>query len=196
MRKRRHSNWIRMPLGSAAVIAMIAACSSQAPDQDQNLANAMVVNDSGAAVSQPAQTAPAPGTGAGLPDDRMPLSEPKGPIDPKSAEGAGQVVQHYGALIEQKKFAEAAGLWEDPKAADTFDKRLSDLLEVHAQVGKPGGMEGAAGSSYITVPFSLYGTTSGGEPFRCAGEATLRRVNDVPGSTPRQRQWHIRTIEC
>lgn len=196
MRKRRHSNWIRMPLGSAAVIAMIAACSSQAPDQDQNLANAMVVNDSGAAVSQPAQTAPAPGTSAGLPDDRTPLSEPKGPIDPKSAEAAGQVVQHYGALIEQKKFAEAAGLWEDPKAADRFDKRLSDLREVHAQVGKPEGMEGAAGSSFITVPISLYGTTSAGQPFRCAGNATLRRVNDVPGSTPGQREWHLTTIEC
>lgn len=48
-----------------------------------------------------------PGTPGGLPDDRNPLIEPKGPIDPKSAEGAGQVVQLYAALIGEAKFAEA-----------------------------------------------------------------------------------------
>lgn len=193
MRKRRHSNWIRMPLGSAAVIAMIAACSSQAPDQDQNLANAMVVNS---AAPTAGQEAPTPGMAEGLSDDRTPLPEPKGPIDPKSAEAAGQVLQSLGALTEQKKFKEATALWEDSKAAAAFTNRFDDYREIHLQVGKPGNMEGAAGSSYITVPVSLYGTTAAGAPFKCGGEATLRRVNDVPGSTESQRAWHIRAIEC
>jgi hypothetical protein len=29
-----------------------------------------------------------------------------------------------------------------------------------------------------------------------AGRATLRRVNDVPGSTAAQRRWHIQTIDA
>ena len=36
-----------------------------------------------------------------LPDDKTPLEEPQGAIDPKSVEAAGQVVQSFGALIEQ-----------------------------------------------------------------------------------------------
>jgi hypothetical protein len=185
-----------MPLGSAVVIAMIAACSAQAPDRDQNLANATVMNGAVPPESPSSQAAPAPGTPAGLPDDRTPQAEPKGPIDAASAEAAGQVVQRYGALIEQKKFNIAAGLWEDAKEADSFAKRFSDYREVHLQVGKPGNMEGAAGSVYVTVPVSLYGTSSAGSPFKCSGEATLRRVNDVPGSTAEQREWHIHAIEC
>lgn len=185
-----------MPVGSAAVIAMIAACSSQAPNQDQNLANATVVNTAVPSAGQNPQAAPAPGSAEGLPDDRTPLAEPKGSIDPKSAEAAGQVMQSLGALIEQKKFGEAEDLWEDSKAARDFTSRFDDYREIHAQVGKPGDMEGAAGSIYVTVPVSLYGTTPTGAPFKCGGEASLRRVNDVPGSTASQRRWHITTIEC
>lgn len=196
MRKRRHGKWIRMPVGSAAVIAMIAACSSQAPRQDENLTNATVLNNAVPSAGHSPQAAPAPGTAEGLPDDRTPLTEPKGPIDPKSAEAAGQVMQSLGALMEQKKFGEAGDLWEDSKAASAFTNRFDDFREIHAQVGKPVNMEGAAGSIYVTVPVSLYGTTSTGAPFKCGGEATLRRVNDVPGSTESQRRWHIRAIEC
>ena len=55
-------------------------------------------------------------------------------------------------------------------------------------------MEGAAGSSYVTVPVVVYGRAPGGA-FSRSGSATLRRVNDVPGSTEVQRRWHIERIE-
>ena len=196
MRKRSRTNWIRLPIGSAVVIAMIAACSSQTPRQDENLANATVVNDAVPPVNHSPQAAPAPGTAEGLADDQTPLSEPKGTIDAKSAEAAGQVVQSLGAMIEQKRFSEAENLWADSKAARAFTNRFDDYREIHAQVGKPGATEGAAGSIYITIPVSLYGTTPTGTPFKCGGHATLRRVNDVPGSTESQRRWHITAIEC
>jgi hypothetical protein len=131
-----------------------------------------------------------------LPDDRTPLEEPKGPIDPKSAEAAGQVLQHYAALIEQGRWKEGSDLWGDPGAADKF--RATDLArypEVHLEIGKPGDMEGAAGSSYITVPTVFYGKTEAGGAFRRAADVILRRVNDVPGSTEAQRRWHIERIE-
>jgi hypothetical protein len=196
MRKVKRKNWIRVPVGSIVVVAAIAACSSQAPrPQDSNLSNGVAVNGD-APSTEPEIAAPAPGTAGGLPDDRTPLSEPQGPIDPKSAEAAGQVVQHYGALIEQKRFDEAALLWNDAKAAKTFGERFRTYREIHVQVGKPADMEGAAGSIYITVPVVVNGASSSGSPFTCRGDATLRRANDVPGSTEKQRRWHIAGIEC
>lgn len=124
------------------------------------------------------------------PDERMPLAEPKGAIDPKSAEAAGQVAQHYGALIEQNRWAEAADYWGDKDAAGTFAKDLQSKRLKHLEIGKPGEMEGAAGSSYVTLPVSFYGESN-----RSAANIVLRRVNDVPGSTDAQRRWHIERIE-
>jgi hypothetical protein len=145
----------------------------------------------------PSEANPAPpGTPGGLPDDRTPLEEPKGPVDPKSAEGAGQVVQRYGGLLEQRQFADARRLWGDGGKASglseaQFIAAYDKYATIHSEVGKPTGMEGAAGSSYITVPFHLYGTLKSGAAFNMVGPLTLRRINDVPGSTEAQRRWHI-----
>lgn len=130
-----------------------------------------------------------------LPDDRTPLEEPNGPIDPKSAEGAGQVVQRYGALIEQKRFAEAEKLWSSAKSAQDFALQLKRYPEAHLEIGHPGDMEGAAGSIYVTVPVIFYGDDVNGAEFRRQADVILRRVNDVPGSTEEQRRWHIERIE-
>jgi hypothetical protein len=138
---------------------------------------------------------PAPGSAGGLPDDRTPLSEPKGSIDPKSAEAAGQVVQHFGALVEQKRFAEAEQLWGHAQSAHAFTGELSRYSEVHLQIGKPGETEGAAGSIYDTVPVVFYGKQKDGGSFSRKAEVTVRRVNDVPGSTEAQRRWHIDRVE-
>ena len=139
---------------------------------------------------------PAPGTSGGLPDDRTPLEEPNGPIDPKSAEGAGQVVQLYGGLLEQRRFADARKQWADGGRASglteaQFVAAYDKYAVIHSEVGKPAGMEGAAGSSYIAVPFHLFGTLKSGGRFNLVGPLTLRRVNDVPGSTQAQLRWHI-----
>jgi hypothetical protein len=148
-----------------------------------------IANDAGSAtVPEPGS----PGTPGGLPDDRTPLAEPKGPIDPKSAEGAGQVVQLYAALIEERKFADADTAWR--KGIDQgplVPARLAATREVHGEVGKPFDQEGAAGSSFVMVPLRLYGLDKAGKRFNFIGPLTLRRVNDVDGSTPEQRRWHI-----
>ena len=116
------------------------------------------------------------------------LPEPKGPIDPKSVEAAGQVVQHYGALIEQQRYAEAEKLWGDAGAAAAFTRQLRP--QTHLEIGELGDSEGAAGSIYTTMPVVFYG-----DDFRRRASVILRRVNDVPGSTAAQRRWHIERIE-
>lgn len=183
----------------AATLLLIAGCSAPAGPADNS-------NDrSEAAAPAPAanQAAPmppgpaAPGTPGGLPDDRKPISE--APFDEKSAQGAADVVQRYFALVEAAKYGEARRLWD--RGGDSSGKTEADFAadfgnyrDYHAEVGAPGAMEGAAGSSYVEVPVQLYGHLKDGSRFRQPAKVTLRRVNDVPGSTAEQRRWHISDV--
>src|SRR5215212_2867539 len=85
-----------MRLKTAALCLFVVtfpACN-RAEKEATNLAPAEVVKN-----ENPPATATEARVEGVLPNDRTPLAEPKGPIDPKSIEAAGQVVQHYGALI-------------------------------------------------------------------------------------------------
>ena len=177
----------------AACLATLAA--SGCTNTEQTSVSSNTATDAAPTTNAVEAAPPEPGTSGGLPDDRAPISEPKGAIDPKSAEAAGQAMQSYGALIEQKRFAEAEQFWGDRAAAKPLSDGLRANRENPLQVGKPGGMEGAAGSSYVTVPIVLYGIDSAGKSFSRSGEAVLRRVNDVPGSTEAQRRWHIEQLK-
>ena len=54
-----------------------------------------------------------------------------------------------------------------------------------------GDTEGAAGSIYIEFPVTVTGILAKGGGFHLSGPMTLKRVNDVDGSTAQQRRWHI-----
>jgi hypothetical protein len=140
----------------------------------------------------------APGTPGGLPDDRTPLAE--GPTAPQSAQGAGQVVQSYFALLESGRYAEARKLWTEGGRAsgatpEGFAARFAAYESYHANIGAPGRIEGAAGSLYVAVPVQVYGRLETGAPMDVKGEVKLRRSNDVPGSTPEQRAWRIVAVD-
>ena len=127
--------------------------------------------------------------------DRRPPVEVKGPVDPKSAEAAGQVVQSFGALIDQGRWTEAEALFGDSAAAEKALAPLRSKWEVHLEIGELSKPEGAAGSTYISMPITFFGKTVDKVPFRDPATVVLRRVNDVPGSTEAQRRWHIERIE-
>jgi len=186
-----------MTLTLAAFMTALAVCACNQTSENRAETNEIVATatpNEAPPTSAPATTENAQAN-VSLLDDRTPLEEPKGPIDPKSAEAAGQVVQHYAALIEQGRWKEAKEFWCSDAAADRFRTELADYSEVHMEIGKPGGMEGAAGSSYVTVPVIFYGPKTGGGSHRRAADIILRRVNDVPGSTEAQRRWHIERID-
>jgi hypothetical protein len=170
---------------AALVLLAAAGCQQQA-------ASTFDTGQNEAAPANVAQPAPITNEAANVtsPNDRTPLAEPKGAIDPKSVEAAGQVVQHYGALIEQSRFAEAAKYWGDAGAAAAFAKQLQSRGLKHLEIGNLGEPEGAAGSIYVTMPVFFYAGSK-----RSAANVILRRVNDVPGSTEAQRRWHIERIE-
>ncbi|HEX5751812.1 MAG TPA: MliC family protein [Archangium sp.] len=141
---------------------------------------------------------PPPGAPGGLPDDRTPLSE--APTGPKSPQAAGDVVQTYFALLEAGKYGDAWRLWSDDGKASQrteagFAADFDRYASYHAQVGAPGRPEGAAGSVYVQVPVVIYGRFKAGNELHQSGTVTLRRINDVPGSTEEQRRWHIFRIE-
>ena len=172
-----------------AISAILLAACNQQTTQNQT-AN---VPEPTAPVNE---ASPAPAANASAAAQSAPLSEPKGPIDPKSAEAAGQVVQHYGALIERQRWLKAEKLWSDIDAARAVAIMLGDRFsQVHLEIGKLGETEGAAGSIYLTEPVVFYGQAKNGKDLRLPADVTLRRVNDVPGSTEAQRRWHIERIE-
>jgi hypothetical protein len=180
---------------SLTLAAALAACGTQRQPANENTVNSGTppANEQGPA-PMPSPETIKPGEPGGLPDDRTPVEE--GPIDPKSAQGAGQVLQRFGGLLEQRKFAEARKLWSDGGKASglseaEFIAAYDKYAEIHSEVGAPGQTEGAAGSIYVDIPFRLYGKLKSGGAFNLVGPITLRRVNDVPGSTEEQRRWHI-----
>ncbi|MEJ0037708.1 MAG: hypothetical protein WDO68_16810 [Gammaproteobacteria bacterium] len=146
----------------------------------------------------PPVSPPAPGTPGGLPDDRTPISE--APFLPTSAQGAANVVQIYYALIGEHRYEDAWRLWTQGgqgsgMSSAAFTASFAQYESYNANIGAPGTIEGAAGSLFVTVPVLIYGRRKSGEEVHELGEATLRRVNDVPGSTAEQRAWHLSRID-
>ena len=182
-----------MRMKAVIVLAVLAAgCSKPAEPAANRIAAA---NQAAPAPPAPAPvTPPAPGRPEGLPDDGTPVSE--APFDARSAQGAANVVQTYFAEIEARRYAAAWRLWDGAGEGSGVDARgfaaaFAAYAEYHAQVGAPGEMEGAAGSSYVEIPVVVYGRRAGGAEFRQRGSVRLRRVNDVPGSSAEQRRWHL-----
>lgn len=139
------------------VLAVCAACGREVSDSADDTAPA---NESALPAANQAAGTGAPGEPGGLPDDRNLVEE--GPIDPKSAQGAGQVLQSYAALLEQGRFADARRLWSDGGEASgmsesAFAAAFGKYAEIHAEIGAPGQMEGAAGSAYVGLPSASTG---------------------------------------
>jgi hypothetical protein len=182
-----------------AAAGMLAACSSPSPQPAAETENRSEPAAAGEPAPPPTPAEPpAPGSPGGLPDDRTPVAE--APFAPASAQAAADIVQTYYALLEAGRLAEARRLWSGAGEASGSDEagfaaRFARYVEYHAQVGAPGTIEGAAGSSYVEVPVVLHGRLKSGEGFSRKAVVTLRRVNDVPGSTAEQRRWHIARIE-
>jgi hypothetical protein len=172
-------------------LVLLAGCrAAQAPDPARER-QAPVPGPSSGRETAPL-TAPPAALAAGR-SDAGPRPAPEASLVDKSAEGAAQVVRAYFGLIEAGREAEARRLWEGAGEAE-LAADLGRYRDYRAEVGPPGPMEGAAGSSYVTIPVQLHGRLKDGTTFRRRIEVTLRRVNDVPGASEDQRRWRIHDI--
>lgn len=159
-------------------LALLAVACQQSPDKQPGAPEA------GATPS----ATPAPATLEALPADR--IGEDVTPT------GATEVLERYFGLIGTGRATDAWALWSDGGAASGLDaavfaESFAGYSDYRGDVGTPGTPEGAAGSVYVEVPVRVSGRTGAGSDFSARGIATLRRVNEVPGSTAEQRRWRI-----
>lgn len=187
--------------GLVLLTVLLAACGQgmtpgeRASSDDTPTSEAVApITKTGSQVAADPPVAPIePGQPGGLAADGTPVSEAAFTAD--SPQGAANIVQTYFALVEEKKYPDALALRADPQAdlmsPDQFAQKLGAYREYHAQVGGPGGIQGAAGSSYVEVPVQVYGRDANGEEFHRRGSLVLKRSNNIPGATAEQLKWRI-----
>ena len=109
-----------------------------------------------------------------------------------SSKDCVDVVQFYLEAIGGGEFAQAALVWDDPVIdAARLEAVFGAYKEPQIEWTEP-FVEGAAGSSYCTVTGKLTDAQDPARPMR-EGTLLLRRVNDVPGATPEQLRWTLRS---
>lgn len=111
------------------------------------------------------------------------------------ADAAVRVLLTYHAAINARDYAAAYAQWSDGgrasgQSAQQFADGYAGTQGVSVALGKPGLIEGAAGSSYIEIPATLEATQADGSLRRYAGSFSLRRTV-VDGASEAQRHWHI-----
>jgi len=182
---------LRLLLLPVALAVGISACK-RSPESQTDQASPANASQGGMVVSKDALQARNEPQAADTSQTQAPAATP--PAAPPGAQTSpAGFVARYASLLQAHKFDEAYS-YLDPSMNLTkaqFENRLSGYKTIHAALGKIGPIEGAAGSLYSTVQLTLTGEKLDGSPYTVTGPVTLRRVNDVPGSTAEQRQWHI-----
>ncbi len=191
-------------LGTAAALAMLAACNQPQPQNTTVEANVAIPDASAPSAPEPAPPAPA------APQPPTPPSPPAPPVaanvaeanaaepaapDYKSVDAALDVARQFADLVSARKFDQAYALLGGRggfASAAEFKRHFAPYSNLDLAVldSPPPEAEGAAGSIYLSVQAQLSGMVDGRRVNRPA-KITLRRVNDVPGSTEAQRRWHI-----
>ena len=126
--------------------------------------------------------------GAADPAATAPSASMEGP-DPR------MTLQHWADALENRDWAAAYDTWSGDGAAsgmdaETYASSYEQYRTIRITLGE-GHVEGAAGSLYYETGVTMSGETKDGISYRFQGPVTLRRVNDVPGATKEQLEWHI-----
>ena len=140
----------------------------------------------------PAPPAPLSSPTQPSPPALTPIPQPTQDLAVLDSRDCRTVAQAYFGALSRGDYAFAARVWDDPVIDGARLKAL--FAGYKAPTVAIGGLqqEGAAGSSYCTVGGTL---TDSGDTSKPAskGEIVLKRVNDVPGATPEQLRWTIRS---
>jgi len=113
------------------------------------------------------------------------------PAGETSAAAAMQVVRNYYAAVSRRDYRTAYAIWHGKQDYRHFRHGYAATKSARVTFLAPRDPEGAAGSIYLELPVRVDAVLRSGVRQRFVGSYTLRRVNDVPGSTAAQRRWHI-----
>ena len=108
-----------------------------------------------------------------------------------SAAAAAQVVRNYYAAVSRGDYRAAFALWHGAQSYSSCRQGYAATRSAKVRFLKAGTPEGAAGSIYLDLAVRVDAVLRSGARQHFVGHYTLRRVNDVPGSTAAQRRWHI-----
>lgn len=113
-----------------------------------------------------------------------------------SPAAARWTVERYYQAINAGDFRTAYRTWGDNgvrsgKSYGAFVRGFAQTASSRVIAGTPRGQEGAAGSTFITVPVDVWARLKNGRRQHFRGTYVMRRVNDVAGATPAQLRWHI-----
>jgi hypothetical protein len=114
----------------------------------------------------------------------------------RTAESAAAVLRDYYAAIEAGDYATAYAKWGDHgkssgQTLQAFQAGFAATRSSRLTVKQLGEIEGAAGSSYITIEVDVRAELKDGTRQHFGGSYALRHVNHVEGSTDEQRRWHV-----
>ncbi|QJU56541.1 hypothetical protein HL653_00965 [Sphingomonas sp. AP4-R1] len=121
------------------------------------------------------------------------LADPVPPTPPQQAsvEAAVAVVRAYYAAVEARDYRTAYRLWHGRYTLAQVRAGYADTAHVAVTPIPPFEADGGAGSLYAEIRVRVEAVQTNGRHQHFAGSFTLRRVNDVDGSTAEQRRWHI-----
>ncbi|MEG3178843.1 hypothetical protein U1872_21655 [Sphingomonas sp. RB3P16] len=105
------------------------------------------------------------------------------------------VVRDYYRAIDARDYVTAWAKWGDRgrpgQTYAAFRRGFATTRQVRVSVTGPARSEGAAGSTYVTVPVRVDGLTTTGAHQRFDGNYVVRRVNAEDSTSPSQRRWHL-----
>lgn len=177
-----------------ALAITLTACNEPADDREQV---SSVDLDQPAAGDVPAPPPPSPAPSDDAANDGLPDLEP-GQLDPiveRTETGARNVLLSFARAIELEEWDQAWGMLDDASKRRWPRAQWRDLFAGMGEitVAVPNGeMEGAAGSSYYSVPATITGDAGN---TRYEGTIVLKRINDVPGAAAQQLRWHIDSVD-
>lgn len=177
---------MRIVIASTALVSlMLLAGCDHAPSQQS--AKSPIADTSPSMAERPS-VMPAPTPTPSADDASMTIDD--------TAQGAAAVIRHYYADLNGGDFRAAYERWgnggqDSHQSFADFKRGFAETATTSVDVGPPGDSEGGAGSIYIDIPVTVHATLKNGTAQTFAGHYSLRRVNDVDGSTQAQRRWHI-----
>jgi outer membrane murein-binding lipoprotein Lpp len=186
-------------VAAVAALALLAGCDGAPEKTNETSTAANASNAVNEAMPPDQMPAPVPSAEAGDPaaaTASAPTPAGDGMTIDDTAQGAAAVIRHYYADLDRGDFRAAYGRWgndgqDSHQSFADFKRGFAETATTSVEVGTPGDSEGGAGSIYIDVPVTVHARLKDGTGQRFTGHYSLRRVNDVDGSTQAQRRWHI-----
>lgn len=103
-----------------------------------------------------------------------------------------ELLASYYDAISRQDYQRAYGYWENPpNAYQDFANGFATTTSVQVIIEPPTRYEGAAGSTYVSIPTVLLAQHSDGTLLTFAGCFVTRKSNLMPPDIPEPDVWHL-----